>query len=1019
MATQDRIIDLERSYIPMDPNGFPETMHATGGEDAPEGRIPVICYDGYNFLPTQYGYSSFFGITSKLDVTDLDSRLDDVFIIQTETFVNILVALAEDGIWTKTGSSSGAWSHIITLDIPSGTDVHRNWSKVVIGNEIFAYRQQEENIWRMNPGNSFVPTEDTPTFLNMEGQLGIFKAGGRLGFWDSDGSISWGNPDDAMDQTPSLTSGAGNTKFQQIYGKIVVVHQHGTGFIIYCTKSVVLVARGSDANFFWISEAVFTGNGISYREQVAVGQPDTLHFAYTTFGFAKIENGRAEYVLPEVFSFLKEKKEPVYLKVLEGRFLFLSIIDEDLIFPVVGFSDVEVPALTLTWAEGSAATEVPEESLEEAIVGGNNQEGTHLFRTFGWTSRGQATDPNSVPIWEDHIATVFEMAKMSEWKSYPGANFGSKAYFDGLEYSEGGIPLLLSSGNEYFLPPVLPIETDESAYDHTEDNEFNFFYKQEMAWYAEEAMYGHWKDSILGKTHLTTVTPAVISADSVLEITIEAAAAAVGQDLSDLDFVFGPYVKPYFNSETNRYYGYPGLGSPQAWSAWLQRSNTIGETVTITRKFQLLTVEAEWRNGTIGSFTEFYATYAAAIASGRVTEEIGGSGLRALMLDFGTFTLFPYYPGTDINAGDDPGLDINNPVYFGSVEQYYTSPVFDEVEFENCDLKERGFTKVKSKGHYESDELIDDNGPPFDDEATSLAYIIDITNNTFPSVVDEASLWALYGAGSKAAFLAVFNGSVEPDPTTYFALATAIYDSLNPTNPEAEAADYSDQCEITPIPDPEGAAFNGEPITLNSGFGTNGNVTVTIDDVEYTVGEQLVFPASTFLLQDGSIEPLYPTFAGAFVYDLQYKKWGKMGREYKLLLDYSPINDEAGDKRITAEIFGVFAGMVDEAGDVFLFDKFPEASVMRFGKVGYYRHGFTDCEGINLQFRAGAIGSVSVEASIDGKNIDSSLTVEIPFENVNVVDEGFSLSARWFNIVIQGIFDLKHLEFKGRRKGRR
>src|SRR5688572_2619011 len=187
MAQSPHIIDLRRSYVPMDPNAFPPTMHGTGREDEPESRIPVIPYDGHNFMPTPQGYSSFFGINATLGVDALTGNVDEIFIIQNLGFVNIAVALKDDGIWTKLLNSGGAWTHVATLVVPA-VGTHKNWSRCIIDQNVYVYRQGEANVYVANPGNRYVFTAMTMTGINMAGQLGIFKAGGRLGMWDSENS---------------------------------------------------------------------------------------------------------------------------------------------------------------------------------------------------------------------------------------------------------------------------------------------------------------------------------------------------------------------------------------------------------------------------------------------------------------------------------------------------------------------------------------------------------------------------------------------------------------------------------------------------------------------------------------------------------------------------------------------------------------------------------------------------------------------------------------------------------------
>src|SRR5437764_1133039 len=101
MTQLAKIIDITKTFVPVDPNAFPETLLGTAREDTPTQAAPVVAYEGYNFMPTAYGYRSYFGINQKVNIDALTSRVDHVFIIQTLTFENILVALCEDGIWTK------------------------------------------------------------------------------------------------------------------------------------------------------------------------------------------------------------------------------------------------------------------------------------------------------------------------------------------------------------------------------------------------------------------------------------------------------------------------------------------------------------------------------------------------------------------------------------------------------------------------------------------------------------------------------------------------------------------------------------------------------------------------------------------------------------------------------------------------------------------------------------------------------------------------------------------------------
>jgi hypothetical protein len=237
-----------------------------------------------------------------------------------------------------------------------------------------------------------------------------------------------------------------------------------------------------------------------------------------------------------------------------------------------------------------------------------------------------------------------------------------------------------------------------------------------------------------------------------------------------------------------------------------------------------------------------------------------------------------------------------------------------------------------------------------------------------------------------------------------------------------EAADYTDICISDPKKNPGPFFVNGSIITQippNSGTGCLlGDVIIAGHTFSFPK-QQIVLPASSFILQSGSIEPLYPTFSGAFVYDTQYKKWGKMKQEFTQIFDLAPINSHAGNAPVPYDIFNVSAACMLPSGKMAIFDKYPADSIIKYGKIGYYRNGYTDCEGVDVQFRNKSTGSVQLEGSIDGKLIHPAISQIQPFADVYSIVAGFTSSARWFNVSVSGIYDIKNINFRGEKKGKR
>ena len=964
MSQQTHIIDIRRPFIPADPNSFAATYHDTGEEDNPEPRIPVVPYDMANCMPTPQGYASYFGINSNLGINTLvasggTGNVDDLFMIQTNTFVNILVALCDDGIWTKRANTSGNWTHEITLSVPAA-GTHKNWSKCVLENTVFVYRQAEATVWVCRDDESYVFTAVTPSTLNMTGQLGIFKAGGRLGFWDSENSTAWsdlGAPivAAAISFVPSQQSLAGASIFQDIVGRIVNVLQHGTGFIIYATKSIVHVTRNPSNPSLFAGRAIFNNNGISYREEVCYGEPDTIHYAMTTQGFVIIENGQAKFEIPDVFTYLKEKRQPVYVKIMNGRYLFFPFVDPYYTNGIASFQTEEFGPLSITFKGASYAVDNPEENACRAFNAGmRNHEGKYLFDTYGYTAQNQANGNAQVPIWEDHLNTIITLSLLEAWKASGVTGNGSVSYFDDKFTAQGGIAKI-TSGTEYFIPTGL-VTTAAYVFQanmRVEANERNFWDKQDWLWHYEGNFTEDWKEAIQRKSHSSNTTNTNATVASVTVTPYE----------------FGPYIDLTFFSESNKYYGIADK------SAWLQRSFVRGITVRVEETQTIVPNTT----GLPDSYSNFKWTITANYTSqpqpatlGQVKSAIDGTAAILAILDpgstfaIGTATIvsatqftqkyarvspnpIPDYATVTFTQGAtaDPSPDYT--ITIPSVEaamatktQTFSRPTFKYVDFATCTYKELGYTQITGHGHY------------------TLA------------------------------------GAFVQDNTT------------------DEAVDYTDICLGDPPDKRKQPQFNGTYIPAASdGFACSPSP-ATINSVTYSYPDEVVtLPGGTNFLQNGSIEPVYPTYLGAFVYDLHLKKWGKKVQSYKQLLDFFPNKNMAGDGPIPYDTFLPKASMLSADGNIYHYDQYPNDAFITFGKFGQSRKGFTDLEEIHIQHRTPMSGTVTAQGSLDGR------VLEVGYENVTQAQDGFGLSARWYNITIEHHFDLTNLEIRSSRKGKR
>lgn len=1065
MAQNPHIIDLRRSYIPMDPNAFPPTMHATEQEDSPEPRVPVIPYDGKNFMPTPQGYSSFFGINSHLDVDALSGNVDEIFTIQTNVFQNFAVALKDDGIWTKSLASTGAWTHVITISVPS-VGVHKNWSKCVIDQNIYVYRQGEASYWVANPGNSYVFTAVIPTFLNMAGQLGIFKAGGRLGFWDSENSTSWSALTNHQDFTPSLETFAGNTIFQDIVGKIVMVLQHGTGFIIYCTRSIVLVERAPESAMLFRGKAIFTNNGISYRKQVVAGDPDTTHYVMSITGFCEITNGVAQFASPEASTYFKKSTSPIALEFINGRYLFFQFIDPLYTAGRVDFEAEEgAPGIAYEFQEGSEAIQEidGEDSVSvnnAAITGDRSHQSVFLYNANGYATYSEADEPSEAPVWKDILAHVVPLAELAAFVASSPSTLGSPAYFAGktpvqLISSYGIINTYINTGN-YAGNSVSRTSPTNIHTESAEPSEENFWEKQRFLWKVEDKYQSDFFE------YLTTTFNTAFKAQSLgmsgvsgLHLvcanslaTLTTGLSTVTQymalqgfiDTSDAHTLDSGVVD--FTRPTNIMYGINDE------SQWAQRNfnkfravrapitaNVVSigpKTESIWKAFAagwlvnndgpsatLATIVAAYVNTIIESPNYTLLTNGVMLAE--VNTTLGGipgtSGLVATAhSDRDEFDYLEYFVSG--GGGTKDKLYGRNVVFLitatvtGGVGQVYL--VF-QPRFSVTLLQIPPAQRWDASSTILHKEPLLGGNPVYFATPSEWDYIIgDI------EVLDQATDFSPIGSRKELGYTQKDSHGHYEDETTYVEDDTT-------DEPPGYVDGYIVVPPISPIPTFNGVELGSDPFQDGSFAGHVNDITIggyTYENHATPSGGEgaptVVIPIGPVLLQVGSIEPIYPTYLGAFVFDLHYKKWGKMVQEHKNIFDIYPINTMAGEGIFPYETFLPKMACRLEDGTLPIFDQFPEEGEIVFGKIGFYRKGFTTLEEIRFQHREVMTGVLQLEgAGEDGRAVNPDLVFERDYENLAQVTEGFSISCPWFNVTFKGFFDLISLEARGYRAGKR
>lgn len=987
MASQRaKVIDVTRSYVPVDPDAYPDNYHATGQEDNPEERVPVVPYNGENFLPTSYGYKSYFGTSATLNMTPLETRIDHILLYQSTTLVNALVVMAEDGIYTKTTADTADWVHAVELTPPEEADSHLEWTYCVINNELYMYRQGGPVVYKVNDIIGDIEIEElTPTFLNMEGQVGIFKAGGRLGFWDSDNSFSWSSIDDYMEFTPSVTTLAGNTKWTDQVGNTVAVHSHGDGFMIYATKSIIWAQKRTDELNLYKANPVFIGCGIAYPRQIAVGTPDTVHFAWTNMGLYKIDNGLGTAIVPEVYDMMKMATQPIYLKLLAGRYLFIESLDPDFISGKAPYRQEVVPETPIKFP-GARLTLM--EAIDEMLLKGDSfcydilpnfmrfsdqmdADGSPNAALLAAGLPGDAADkPDYQPVYTCNIRPGLFSDGEVKWKNTPCAVNGfapTNRPFDLNPdikdfFATRDTEFWTSTGEETFVDGRWTIE--------------RFVALQTAIWKKDQQNLQQLKSKLRNRQDADSKTePSIFPPTNVTGAVNECTSISLPGQFED-----------------------PKFGINEC-SFWLTRY-AIGKEDVVVKKHDTergefapvkQAIPKYW--STIGYLGTSLDAAKAAVASATGRPVVYTSpGIQNGQIVSGHIEYDSGWHGTD--SGGAPAYPIYEWAY--PPDGYVANdcvgspyPVSEPGVIPKLNCRPVGGCYINNKKRVGISSLVanaDDAIRVYPDTAYCT-----LTGFSYKKADGSTGLVGVKSCRNASALPSGRGGGGGEDAPK----REVPYESTDPT---LEPADDSGLMCSTPF----------EPITIP------GEDEVTVDWPDETV----TIPETNFNIRDGSYAPLYPIMSGAFMYDLHLKKWGKIRHDYRHLFDYSPINkDNTGI--ISIDFFGITGGLLGVTNTLHLFDDNPANSWLTWGKIGYYRLGMTSIEELKMHFKTSSTGSIEIEGSLTGHHVSSGLKKTYMFNDTKTVFLGVGVAARWHNITVRGRYDVSYLEYRGFINGRR
>lgn len=1080
MSASSFVIDLRKSLVVTDPADFPMNMGKTSKEDYPVDMYPILAYEASNVLGTAFGYKSFFDESTKLNIGALTGKkVQAIFTYQSSTLDNIQWALCEDGIYVAyaTMPTGVNWAQVVDLSAGELPDVRRMWSHAVIANRVYLYQQGSDKFWTIVDPAKYAEAASpsliagatiaqvwtnwgcglisyVPSFLNMAGQIGIFRADNRLGFWDSDSAVAWSSAVAIEDFTPSVTTFAGVTKFADVQGRIIKILGSGDGFIIYSTRSIVncLPLEGSPEK--WKGEAILSGMGVSFDTQVVSAQPDQIHYCITAAGLLSITQGNPEYIATEVMDALVENSPLYSLFLIEGRYLFLATGVE---FPGATFSSESV---LVNDSEGNAfifpkptypdPETDPGNYLAEYIAGRNADVQAAL------DDYEPIVPVDSIPK-DSLLIPCFDVKIFkSTWAEttfapYTNNNefFYSKLQAFSYDYVGPTIVEPLVTHNSITMDDIAPGDfvgeevvekldlgmaafNRNLAYQTAAEAAIDTDYPVNVhddhpippPGYDGEFMIADWPKELIGEKKF-------FDAVSLEDLRIKSNKCRTRLYINKERSL---RIRTYFTGQET-YGAAPlvgGFWSQKNWlpayAAYLPAISTplYGIAVPYTAELEAEYV-ARWtdvfgsppdlvtRPIIVGGYLgpqqgSSYASWCVAnyypqcVAFGASLGELLGVQQAAFELRATNSSVGSLYP---VPATSE--LDI----YF------FDSPLFNVAWYMDVDNGPHGGRSYTS-GPYIGEEIVDD-WLDLVGVYRQMSYHASYTSWT--TLQKQAAMASVPGGGSDGYNLTgIISHEVDypkeqSDEHTVYEMEVSGWGYINTISGTFRKTHSRKSGTTCPMP-PSGSGQISVPDIVLPTIPPLDPPNYRSPPVVWDYPDSIPLPDNYALFNKGSLAAYYPTYNAAVVYDLLLTKWGMYNNSFKLLQELMPVN------RVDASIMpvsdkGMFGGALNPDWECTVFkDKNPDSYIV-YGKMGFYRHGMNFASGAVAHFGNRATGTLIVEASMDGVTLEPSMSYAVSFEDQLTVFLPFTCRAKWFNIRVEGNFNLVYLELSAESRGRR
>lgn len=1042
-----KVIDVTKSYIPGDPNAFPANMGFTGSEDSPFQSSPILPYEGYNFLPTNYGYKSYFGLTGVLGINALPSKPDWILVYQRKTLENFLIALTELGIYTKDSTVAGAWTQSIALAAPPG-GTHTDWTWCVIGEVFYCYRQAGAAYYSISPYTVYwIPDDPVPglaAIVDTIDNTATIPAGtytyyvaykenvtNYIAVHGEGISVTVPTLGDSVDFTWGEPLG--------VVAEYVMYRVDSLGAIVYQETNSTLESF-TDTGAGWLTDTLPVAGAIQYAPYaVQTVTPNTLNMAGqlgifkagVRLGFWDSENSVGHSALDDKSDFVTSLETMANtgqkFDNLIGKIVTIKQMgDGFIIYATKCILYVErTISEAFMWRSWVVTGEAGIAYPKEVTTGQVDTE------HYAWSSMGliKITEKDYKIL----VPSVSDFLRESKDPVYPRLMQNRYLFLNLLspDYIDGKV----SFTTELVEPLSLSVSfggalAELEAVDTPGCQKFNIITKipDQIVVYKENS--GSWSGfSFTTLGYPVGVDVPVYSARTryyarIFGLSTEASMQIVPTE--GLSAVVDTSVLATYQAGVNPGFYY-NWDVPYSVDVVISSPYAIG--IEAERNFAYVgSLEAFFANqlqswyGTIRFFNQFIDEQIAQTGS-EDSAPVVGSVVSPATID-ADYAIF--------NALLTIGADYQNlfyallPCALGEVQ--IEAETVGGIEYATIGLRQhvtqwRGFVLVSQASRVSS--VLTSTGPD------TWTHFLHLNWQKIPVTVDVdpcngfvvtcanpalvANLTATITANGGILGLLIKDYTFRASMHITSFIQYALDGSSTPSGTPAPAQTFPASC-----PTDDDAMIFG---TIFGGFNTaNGSIcgsTPTTPGAVFSgITDLITIPASSFLMQEGSPAPLYPTFYGALVYDLHIEKWGKLKAQYKELLDYSPINNISSGT-IPYEVFGVEGALVNAAGFITSFDEAPTDSWIKYGKVGYFRQGFTDPEEIIVHFRRGSTGTIGIVTSIDGRSEDGALAENTTFTIAMEATHYGGYSGKWHGIKISGNYDIQYLEFRGHRKSRR